>query len=137
MVDPFEEVKDKLMTKLPSQTEFVLEAMDVVLQTMVTPKGLKVSPAATQKSLRTSKDPTQGIQTQEKRKRGTFEEENLPSSELAIKRPTAHRAPEVTTIVKMPMRQKEIKQEQERYIPGGGKGKIVREEERGRKEKEN
>ena len=48
------------MANLSPQTEFIPEAMDVIPQTMVTPEGVEVPPTATRRSLRTSKDPTQG-----------------------------------------------------------------------------
>ena len=47
MVDPFEEVRDRLMAKIPPQTKFVPETMDVIPQTMITPESVEVSFAAT------------------------------------------------------------------------------------------
>ena len=90
MVDSFEEVRNRLMANLPPQTEFVPKTMDVIPQTMVTPEGVEVPPAATRKYSRVSKDPIQGPRAQEKRKRETSKEDNLPASKLATKKPVVH-----------------------------------------------
>ena len=106
MVGPFEMVRDKLMAKLPPQTDFVPEAMDVAPQKMVTPVGLVVPPTVTRQSQRTLKVPTQGTRPQEKRKRGAFEEKYLYFSELAARKKAV---PKVVTTVEVTERKKETK----------------------------
>ena len=91
MVDPFERIRDELMAKFSSQPAHAPEAIDVVLQTMVTLEGLVITPTTTRQSPRTSKGPTPGVRLQEKRKRGTFEEEYLSFSELAAKKKTTQK----------------------------------------------
>ena len=76
VAQPYERVRDRLMASLPPQPEFVPKALDVILRTMVTPKGVEVPPTATRKSSRVSKEPTQGSRAPEKRKRETSKGED-------------------------------------------------------------
>ena len=109
VAQPYERVRDRLMASLPPQPEFVPKTLDVIPQTMVTPEGVEVPPAATQKSSRVSKEPAQGSRAPEKRKRETSKEEDPLTSKLVIKKPAIQSASKVTTTEGMPLRHKTIK----------------------------
>ena len=120
------------MANRPPQPKFVPEATDILPQIMVTPGGVEMPSTATQKSSRIFKEPARAP---EKRKKETSKEEDPLIGKSVTKKIATQSASKATTIESMPLRQKTIKQEQEKQIYTRRKEKERIEEEKKEKER--